>query len=232
MPGILSNSNGNKFKTVLGLSSLQTAAAAHTATAAATVTANHTDLDDGDDELLAIAAASSSSSPPTKSLKSLESSRSSKSFKSFRASKSSKSPDSSKESYFASSPLSSWNKSRSRGRQLRARIIGPQDYRAAELESATPNNTAAVTATVTSPATASATTAGSAAANNEHKTPNEMPSSIDIRPSRLARPVRIDGQDGPWSVSVAEASPRAYTIYIKSACNPVAGDRERVLGFG
>jgi hypothetical protein len=43
-----------------------------------------------------------------------------------------------------------------------------------------------------------------------------MPPSVDIKPNRAARPVRMDAQDGPWSVSVAEASPRSLTIYIKS----------------
>jgi hypothetical protein len=43
-----------------------------------------------------------------------------------------------------------------------------------------------------------------------------MPPSVDIKHNRAARPVRMDAQDGPWSVSVAEASPRSLTIYIKS----------------
>ena len=47
---------------------------------------------------------------------------------------------------------------------------------------------------------------------------SNMPPSADIKPTtNAARPVRMDAQDGPWSVSVAEASPRSLTIYIKSA---------------
>lgn len=54
----------------------------------------------------------------------------------------------------------------------------------------------------------------------DHKPPvSTMPSSVDINPTSAARPVRMDAQDGPWSVSVAEASPRSLTIYIKSMSN-------------
>ncbi|KIM31700.1 hypothetical protein M408DRAFT_327157 [Serendipita vermifera MAFF 305830] len=56
-----------------------------------------------------------------------------------------------------------------------------------------------------------------------------MPASVDIKPTNgaaannsnaaaaAARPViRMDAQDGPWSVSVAETSPRSLTLYIKT----------------
>jgi hypothetical protein len=49
-----------------------------------------------------------------------------------------------------------------------------------------------------------------------------MPPPVDIKHNRAARPVRMDAQDGPWSVSVAEASPRSLTIYIKSMSAPAA----------
>lgn len=48
-----------------------------------------------------------------------------------------------------------------------------------------------------------------------------MPPAADAKASRAARPVRMDAQDGLWSVSVAEASPRSFTIYVKSlSCIP------------
>lgn len=43
-----------------------------------------------------------------------------------------------------------------------------------------------------------------------------MPPAGDTKPAGAARPVRMDAQDGPWSVSVAEASARFFTIYVKS----------------
>lgn len=43
-----------------------------------------------------------------------------------------------------------------------------------------------------------------------------MPPAANAKPSQAVRPVRMDAQDGLWSVSVAEASPRSYTIYVKS----------------
>ena len=45
---------------------------------------------------------------------------------------------------------------------------------------------------------------------------HSMPPTADSKSSRAARPVRMDAQDGLWSVSVAEASPRFFTIYVKS----------------
>jgi hypothetical protein len=127
MPGILTRSsgnlNGNKFKTVLGLSSLQTAAAG--SNSASAYDAEHEDELDANQT-------QTPTTPPT----------------------------------FFSKP---------RSRKLRARI---------PLEQRSPEPT--------------------------------MPSSVDIKANRAARPVRVDAEDGLWTVSVAEASPRAYTIYIKS----------------
>jgi serum/glucocorticoid-regulated kinase 2 len=48
--------------------------------------------------------------------------------------------------------------------------------------------------------------------------------NIDATHSRQSRrpPVRLDPQDGPWSVSVAETpyDARSYSLYIKSECYP------------
>lgn len=58
--------------------------------------------------------------------------------------------------------------------------------------------------------------------HNEHAPHNNSVRSmnIDAVPSRSTRrpPVRIDAQEGPWSISVAETphDARSYSIYIKS----------------
>lgn len=62
--------------------------------------------------------------------------------------------------------------------------------------------------------------------HNEHAPHNNSVRSmnIDAVPSRSTRrpPVRIDAQEGPWSISVAETphDARSYSIYIKSESHP------------
>ena len=54
---------------------------------------------------------------------------------------------------------------------------------------------------------------------------NEMKNGIAPRPSQR-RPLRIDGQDGPWAISVAENDPSSYSLYVKSeSCyvHPIPG---------
>lgn len=62
--------------------------------------------------------------------------------------------------------------------------------------------------------------------HNEHAPHNNSVRSmnLDAAPSRSTRrpPVRIDAQEGPWSISVAETphDARSYSIYIKSELHP------------
>lgn len=50
----------------------------------------------------------------------------------------------------------------------------------------------------------------------QHSPHPTMPPPADIKTARPPRMLRVDPHDGPWSVSVAEASPHAFTLYVKS----------------
>ncbi|KAG8772309.1 hypothetical protein FRC16_005703, partial [Serendipita sp. 398] len=58
---------------------------------------------------------------------------------------------------------------------------------------------------------------------SESSTPTMPSTTIDSKPlhATAARPVRLDGEGGFWTISVAPVSSRIYTIYIKSVYFPV-----------
>jgi hypothetical protein len=60
----------------------------------------------------------------------------------------------------------------------------------------------------------------------ENTPPPLPPSTMTSAPERRSRPsrrqvLRVDAQDGPWTVSVAESPhhPSSYTLYVKSECS-------------
>ena len=59
----------------------------------------------------------------------------------------------------------------------------------------------------------------------ENTPPSTPPPPMTATPERRSRPsrrqvLRVDAQDGPWTVSVAENphQPSSYTLYVKSEC--------------
>ena len=73
--------------------------------------------------------------------------------------------------------------------------------------------------------------------HNQHAPNNNSVRSmknLDAAPSRSTRrpPVRIDAQEGPWSISVAETphDARSYSIYIKSESHPCSRPSPTRLG--